>query len=225
MFDFLSSMMMTLNGGAAYGDWWKPVISIVSVVGGIVGYIFLYKYLKLHTANSQTYTKQWCLEGVVLHRVTLLVLIKNVLVHILGVLYMISTIFVVLNSFGAFGMADTIGAGKAIAGFFAQLIIFPILVRLFYEIIYLIVFKLGKYIVKFVVGLAKCICKIVVAAWDIIKAAGTFISWFFISFIWSALKEFFNLPVQFCKWLTALLEKQIVRRNLETENLKKNQDE
>lgn len=225
MLDFFSSMTMTLGGGSSYGDWWNPVISIVSVVVGIVGYIFLYKYLKLHTANSQTYTKQWCLEGVVLHRVTLLVLIKNALVHILGVLYMISTIFVVLNSFGAFGMVGYLGAGKAIAGFFAQLIIFPIIVRLFYEIIYLIVFKLGKYIVKFVIGLAKCICKIVVFVWDAIKAAGTFISWFFISFVWSAFKEFFNLPVQFCKWLSALLEKQIVRRDLETENLKKNQNE
>ncbi len=227
MMQFFGAIMQTFRGGSIWGDWWQPVVTIIAIVAGIIGYIYLRKYLNLHSPLKTEYSIQWALEGVVLHRITLLILIRDALIHILGVLYMICTVYVVLNSFSAFAYCGQgyLEVTTIIEGFLGQLILLPIALRLVYEVLYLIIFKLGKYIIKFIVWVAKgiwfVICKFAKLVYLTVQAAYRFCVWFNTKFVWEAIRYTFGLPVTFFKWLTALLEKQITRRELETEDLKK----
>ncbi|MBO4386976.1 MAG: hypothetical protein J5817_08195, partial [Treponema sp.] len=134
---------------------------------------------------------------------TLLILLKDVLSCILGVLYLFFTIFAVLASFNGFidsGINEYSVKAWAI-GFF----ILPIIIRIAFELIHIFIYKCLKYVIKAIIFVAKL-------AWKIICAVARF--------IWNFFATASHLIVDFGKWLDSMLTNNIEKNNKQQQEIK-----
>ena len=195
--------MFELLSFVNFDSTYIKIITAVSAVAAILGYIGLRKYLKLPQTNFTKHTKQWCLEGVAMERITLLILIKDVLNCILGVLYIFCTLFVVLASFYPFidfGVNETSFKIWAVAFF-----ILPIVIRIAFELVHIFIYKCLKYVIKAIIFIAKL-------AWKIICGIARF--------IWNFCATTAHLIVDFVKWLDAMLTNNIEKNNKQQQEIK-----
>ena len=175
----------------------------VSAVAAILGYVALRKILHLPQTNFTKHTKQWCLEGVAMERITLLILLKDLLPCMLGILYLFFTIFAVLSSFNGFidgGINEYTVKAWAI-GFF----VLPIIIRIVFELIRIFIYKCLKYVIQAIIFVAKL-------AWRIICALARF--------IWDLAANGTHLIVDFVSWLDAMLKNNIEKNKRQQEEIK-----
>ncbi len=187
--------MLELLSFANYESTYIKIAAAVSAVAAILGYVALRKMLKLPQTDFTKHTKQWCLEGVAMERITLLILLKDVLSCILGVLYLFFTIFTVLASFEVLRAGgineDTIPVWAAI--FFVM----PILIRIVFVI---------KFVIMVIVFVAKLI-------WRIICCVARF--------IWDFAATGSHIAVDLLRWIDAILKNHIEKNNKQLEEIKK----
>ena len=195
--------MFELLSFVNYESIYIKIVTVVSAVAAILGYIFLRKVLKLPQTDFTKHTKQWCLEGVAMERITLLILLKDVLSCILGVLYIFFTVFAVLSSFNGFidsGINEYSVKSWAV-GFF----ILPIVIRIAFELIHIFIYKCLKYVIKAIIFVAKLI-------WRMICGVA--------HFIWNYCATSAHLIVDFVKWLDSMLKNNIEKNNKQQQEIK-----
>lgn len=195
--------MLELLSFVNFDSTYLKIAAAVSAVAAILGYVALRKMLKLPQTNFTKHTKQWCLEGVAMERITLLILLKDVLSCILGVLYIFFTVFVVLASFNGFidsGINEYSVKSWAV-GFF----ILPIVIRIAFELIHIFIYKCLKYVIKAIIFVAKLI-------WRMICGVARF--------IWNYCATSAHLIVDFVKWLDSMLKNNIEKNNKQQQEIK-----
>ena len=200
--------MLELLSFVNYESIYIKIVTVVSAVAAILGYIFLRKVLKLPQTDFTKHTKQWCLEGVAMERITLLILLKDVLSCILGVLYLFFTIFTVLASFEVFragGVNEyTIPVWAAI--FFVM----PILIRIVFELVRIFIYKCLKYVIKFVIMVIVFVAKLI---WRIVCCVARF--------VWDFAAAGSHIVVDLLRWIDAILKNHIEKNNKQREEIKK----
>ena len=160
--DILLSLLEPLAPVAEIaGSTYSTVIRIISVVIGIAAYIALRIHLKLPKMNFLSHPFSWHLEGVAMERITLLVLLKDVLSCLLGIGYIALTVYTVLASF--YFVADYPGIWAKI--FFLG----PVIVRILFELLWLIIYKsIFKLIFKIIVGVVRFFWNFVVSGANLV---------------------------------------------------------
>lgn len=127
--DFLTSFLPDL------GDSFK-VFFIISLVLGIASYILLKHFFKKPAIKLNTFTGKWWLEGLTMEHNVMLPFLGRVIWAVINILYLTLLFFVIITSFVHFkSIGEYRSFGDVFPGFILQLILGPIFVCLFFELV------------------------------------------------------------------------------------------